>query len=337
MAFEKYYLEFDGTQLAGMKATAPRFNGYDFSIEFRARVPVGGLGGGTLFDAFDESVSAEGRGIKITLDNTGRPTILVADGYATRTRTATGVFVAGTWYHYVFSFMAAIGPTWSRWYIDTNVAGDWVAGVYSEIKFISGPYHIGVNYNEDTSMYENYFTGDILLFGYYVGHALTQDEVTTRYNYWNFHRGTDYLSWGSNIDDGVGYVATDVLGGERLTLPGEPVNPTWHLYGVYADPVFELWRDWDDIISMCLLPFGSIAIAAQVIVAACTDTSGESYYDYKPIQAETKYDATALYLSAIDAAEYTPVYADSKYDATGAYFSAIDYDEIYIGHKFLGE
>ena len=105
-------------------------------------------------------------------------------------------------------------------------------------------------------------------------------------------------------------------------------------YGVYADPVFDLWRDWDDIISMCLLPFGIIEIEAQVIVAACTDESIESYYDISSFEAETKYDAILALYPAIDANAHFPIEAETKYDATGAYYSAMDYNEIYIGHKF---
>lgn len=336
MAFEKYYLEFDGSRRGSIANTAPRLRNYDFSIEFRARVSIGGSGGGTLFDAYDETISDFGIGIKITLDNTGKPTIVVSNGRDVLTYTASGIFVAGTWYHYVFSFKS-YDANQTIWYIDATPVANWTVGAFFYGP-ISGGYNIGVNWNEDTSVFENYFNGDILLFGYYVDHALIQAEVTERYNYWNFHRGVDGLSWGSNIDDGTGSgVATDVLGGVPCVLAAAPNNPIWHLYGAYADPVFELWRDWDDIISMCLLPFGLIAVAAQVIVAACSDANGESIYDTAFPEAESKYDATALYLAAIDAAVYTPMEAETKYDGVGVYFSAIDYEEIYIGHKFLEE
>jgi len=391
MAFEKWYLEFDGSKRGSIDNAAPRFRG-NWSIETRYRIPSGGSGGGTLFDAYDE-IAGAGRGIKITIDNVGRPTITLATGYSQVIRVMTGSFSPDTWYHLVLSFESI---SRFRCFIDAVERDAFPPAPYGGFA-ITGNYHIGANYNEDISDYENQFVGDILLFGYYVGNALTQDEVTKRYNYWNFHRGLKKLSWGSNIDDGGGSVATDILGGPPILFASPPNNPIWHLYGAYADPVFELWRDWDDIISMCLLPFGTIEIAAQVIVAACAEAEieaaldpallkTESEYDaltsdipgllasleadikydatgfnipglldsaYLDAESkynaaalcvaglvaypvvESKYDATTLCVAAIDAAEHTPVYADSKYDATGAYFSAMDYDEIYIGHKFL--
>jgi len=202
-----------------------------------------------------------------------------------------------------------------KWYIDsvernsiniTSIPGN----LPNVTKYLGVLYNPAYGGNPET--YTEYFTGDILLFGYFIDIVLSQAEVTLRYNYWSFHAGLYKLRWGSNIDDGVGSnIATDVLGGVPCVLATAPADPEWRLYGVYADPVFNLWSDWDDLFSMFLLPFGEIAVAAQVIVAACSAASNESYYDTSTPECETKYDAEVWYKGAID------------------------FEHVYIGHKFL--
>ena len=229
----EYYLQFDGAGYIGLvydETNPQQFDETIWTIEFIYRTPSDGSGGGTIFDAYDDSsVGDTGNGLLITCDSDGKPTILIdAIGHGTRTRTSTGTFTAGTWYHCLFSFEKQVQ---SIWYINGIAAGDGAGAPYGGSYDIGKSFYIGCNFNETLegdARYENHFKGDIRNFGYYVGKALSAEDTAARYVARDFSGNEGSLSWASNINDGSGLDVTDVLGNINGTISSLD-NVSWAL------------------------------------------------------------------------------------------------------------
>ncbi len=212
-----YYLQFDGAGSSRI-VSAPQFDAgigetWAFTIEFIIRTPSDSSGGGTIFDAYDETVDL---GILITCDSDGKPTIKLRSSLPSeRTRTATGTFTAGTWYHCMFSRKASSG----NWYINGEDRLDGTgAGPVSGDFATNKTFYFGVARHVTTGAFTNYYRGDVRNFGYYVGKELSQAEALARFNAIDFDGTEDGLSLAYNMNEGTGNRANDILGGESLRI-----------------------------------------------------------------------------------------------------------------------
>jgi len=213
MFMSEYALHFSGAGKITI-ADAPRFltpfGAIDLSVEFIARTSRGGH----IFDSFDVSA---GRGLRIYLNNVGRPEAAI------RTSTMGSVlrvwplesFVADTWHHYVLS----IKNNYLRWYIDGEQKElDIDGGVLHKyitpggIGIVNPDKYIGVFYNNLYGPWVSYFTGDIRNFGYYKARGLSGAEVIARYSAVDFSGSEPNLSVAYNMNEGEGLTVTDILG-----------------------------------------------------------------------------------------------------------------------------
>ncbi len=203
-----YALQFTDTGRVSI-ANAPDFGSTGFTIEFIARTSSGG----TVFDSYDPSIGIRGIGIKIVLDNTGKPSVYVLRSVRLHPTPIlpTGSFTADTWYYYC---LVLDNSNKLNWYIDGAIRNEISGGRLiwpGSLAITETSKFIGANWNDDTSVFENFLIGDIKMFGYYTATALSADEVMARYIAGYFTGTETGLTWASNINNGSGLSVTDLI------------------------------------------------------------------------------------------------------------------------------